>query len=51
VKKITADYGKPNDLFGYSVDINGDIVAVGAYEADGSIGSVYIEKLLTQIKT
>jgi hypothetical protein len=44
---ITADDGKSDDSFGISVGIAGDIVAVGAYEDDGGIGSVYLNKLLT----
>jgi hypothetical protein len=35
INKITADDRLTGDWFGYSVDIDGDIVAVGAYAADG----------------
>jgi hypothetical protein len=45
MSKITADDGKSNDRFGYSVGIAGDIVAVGAYEDDNRTGSVYLNKL------
>jgi hypothetical protein len=47
MNNITADDGEPNNYFGYSVDINGDSVAVGAIFDDGGIGSVYLNKLLT----
>jgi hypothetical protein len=47
MNNITADDGKSNDFFGCSVDIDGDIVAVGATNDDGGIGSVYLNKLLT----
>jgi hypothetical protein len=46
MNNITADDGKSNDFFGCSVDIDGDIVAVGATNDDGGIGSVYLNKLL-----
>jgi hypothetical protein len=45
MNKVTANDGK-SKVFGYSVDINGDIVAVGAINDDG-IGSVYLNKLRT----
>jgi hypothetical protein len=44
--KITADDGK-SKFFGSSVDIDGDIVAVGSYGDDGGFGSVYLNRLLT----
>jgi hypothetical protein len=47
ITKITANDGKSNDFFGWSVDINGDIVAVGAINDDGGKGSVYLNKLLS----
>jgi hypothetical protein len=47
MNKITADDGKSFDRFGWNVDIDGDIVAVGAINDDGGIGSVYLNKLLT----
>jgi hypothetical protein len=47
ITKITADDGKSNDSFGRSVDIYGDIVAVGAYVYHEYKGSVYLNKLLT----
>jgi hypothetical protein len=47
MNKITADDRKSNDFFGWSVDINGDIVAVGAINDDGGKGSVYLNKLLS----
>jgi hypothetical protein len=46
MNKITADDGE-SKFFGSSVDINGDIVAVGSYGDDGDKGSVYLNKLLT----
>jgi hypothetical protein len=47
MNNITADDGKSTDFFGYSFDIDGDIVAVGAYGDDYFKGSVYLNKLLT----
>ena len=40
--KLLASDGAANDRFGYSVNISGDYVIVGADRDDGFIGSVYI---------
>jgi hypothetical protein len=47
MNKINANDGKSYEYFGYSVDIDGDIVAVGAYGDDNRTGSVYLNKLPT----
>ncbi len=45
--KLTADDGKRNDDFGFSVSISGDMAIVGAYRSDGAgtdAGAAYIFK-------
>ena len=40
--KLTALVPDEDDYFGYSVAVNGDTVVVGALQADGFEGSVYV---------
>jgi hypothetical protein len=47
MNNITANDGESYDYFGWSVDIDEDIVAVGAIYDDDAKGSVYLNKLLT----
>ena len=42
VKKVVASDGAANDFFGHSVAINGNNIAVGAYQRNGKIGAVYL---------
>ncbi len=39
--RLTGSDSQPNDLFGMSVAIDGDVVLIGAPEKDGSTGAVY----------
>ncbi|MFZ1699379.1 MAG: hypothetical protein WBO10_08520 [Pyrinomonadaceae bacterium] len=41
-QKLTAADGSPDDEFGWSVDINGDSLAVGAYRNSGGTGAAYV---------
>jgi hypothetical protein len=46
ITKITADDGKSNKNFGYSVDIDGvNVIAADASQDDGFIGSVYLNMI------
>ena len=48
---LTSSVGQPNDVFGHSVDIEGDIIAVGASRSDYSgpeRGAVFMYKKPTQ---
>jgi hypothetical protein len=47
MNNITANDGESNEFFGTSVDIYGDIVAVGAIYDSDIKSSVYLNKLLT----
>ena len=42
--KLNASDGATNDYFGWSVNISGDTVVVGAYGDDGGKGSAYVFK-------
>ena len=42
VTKLLASDGAPNDSFGFSVAVAGDVVAVGAVGDDSSRGAVYV---------
>lgn len=44
-QKLTASDGEPFDLFGIAVDLSGDVIVVGAYDADGleqDTGAAYV---------
>ena len=43
--RLTGSDSQPNDLFGMSVAIDGDVVLIGAPEKDGSTGAVYVFQL------
>ncbi|MBU1692851.1 MAG: FG-GAP repeat protein [Verrucomicrobia bacterium] len=42
VRKLTAPDRAPNDYFGYSVSVAGDVAVVGAWGDNASTGSVYV---------